>query len=108
MKVKVELNMFMPGKIRTVNVPKHKLQGTINQQLDQVFYYGQNDFQPQKLPSVSAGDIIQFKGDRYLILTLGFKKLKPGEQITDLRKLIKTIFNTHPWKQQKNKPHQPN
>jgi hypothetical protein len=97
-KFEVELNMFMKGKIRVVDVPREKLKGkTLTQQLDEIFYFGQNDFQPQKLPSVSAGDIIQYKGNRYIILSLGFKKLRPGQQIKGNRKLIKLIFK--PWKQ---------
>lgn len=82
----VELNMFAQGKIRKVRVPKYEIHDfwskrdfDTNEILDAVFKYGQNDFQPQKLPSVSMGDVIRFKGDRYLILSVGFRKLGEGD-----------------------------
>jgi hypothetical protein len=41
--------------------------------------FGQNDFQPKKQPSVSMGDVIRYNGERYLILAVGFRKLKEGD-----------------------------
>jgi hypothetical protein len=43
----VEMNAFMDGKIREVNVPDQELAPNDHiQNLEKVFYYGQNDFQP--------------------------------------------------------------
>ena len=41
--------------------------------LDLAYKFGQNDFQPQALPSVSVGDVIDL-GDRgrFLVASLGF------------------------------------
>lgn len=84
MKFEVELNFFMPGTIRVVTVPREQIrealkQNRISEVLDQIWKYGQNDFQPQELPSVSMGDVIRFKDERFMVMSLGFKKLKPGE-----------------------------
>jgi hypothetical protein len=77
----VELRAFLKGQLRVVTVPGKDLDRAIgrDQILDLIFKYGQNDFQPQQQPSVSMGDVIRFEGDRYLILSVGFRKLKPGE-----------------------------
>jgi hypothetical protein len=91
-KFEVELNMFLPGTIRVVTVPRSAIREHIkNKQtfeiLEKVFYYGQNDFQPQELPSVSAGDVIRFKDERFMVLSLGFRKLKENEYINTRPKL---------------------
>jgi len=82
---KVELRMFYGGAIRKVTVPAEKLSldksEIPNQHLDMIFFYGQNEIQPAKQPSVSAGDVIRYGRDRYLILVLGFKRLKKGEYV---------------------------
>ena len=45
------------------------------EKLEQIFYYGQNDFQPrEKCPSVSMGDVIDLEGQKYIVLALGFGK----------------------------------
>ncbi|MCK9462615.1 MAG: hypothetical protein M0R80_23600 [Proteobacteria bacterium] len=55
--VKVHMLAFgEPGEIREVEVPDEERSGSL---LDQVFYFGQNDFQPQRHPSVSVGDVIE-------------------------------------------------
>lgn len=68
--VQVEQWAFGEGEIREVNVPMAIVT------LDQVFHYGQNDF--QNVPgrySVSVGDIILLKGERWVIAPIGFTKL---------------------------------
>lgn len=103
----VELNFFMPGIIRKVNVPrKHLMHSTKRQQLDQIFRFGQNDFQPQELPSVSMGDVIRFKGERYMVLSIGFKKLKPNEYLLTRPKL-EDVFQ-FPKQHEPNKNNKPN
>jgi len=79
----VELNMFAQGKIRKVEVPWSELRfydtHAIENNLGIIFKWGQNDFQPQELPSVSMGDVICYDGDRYLVLSVGFRKLGEGD-----------------------------
>jgi len=102
MKYQVELRMFKNGKIRTVNVPDAKLKGRqkVDNILDLILYHGQNDFQPQQLPSVSMGDVIRYQGKRYLILSRGFRKLKPGE-FTSAAPTLEDILPGAKRKQQK-------
>ncbi len=78
-KVKVHMTAFgNPGEVRMVEVadPSPNEDGLLNQ----VFYYGQNDFQPQQHPSVSMGDVIETaSGKLYLIKAIGFKEITRGE-----------------------------
>lgn len=63
----VELWAFRcAGKIRKVHAPATAT-------LDDVYYHGQNDFQPQPVRSVSCGDIIRWKGHRYMVISAGFR-----------------------------------
>ena len=79
----VEMNAFsrVRGQIRKVDVPDKELttpfgESDKNYILEQIFKYGQNDFQPQsEFPSVSVGDVIRFKNSRYEVDIFGFKEL---------------------------------
>lgn len=83
MTFKVELNMFQEGAIRKVRVPTKELTLNTQHNLQKIFYWGQNDFQPVSgRCSVSAGDTIRYFGLRYLILPIGFRKLKKGEKLS--------------------------
>jgi hypothetical protein len=66
--------------IRTVEVPDKELTGKWENDLERVFYWGQNDFQPQRTPSVSCGDIIRYEGRRYLMKAIGFEEVGPDEK----------------------------
>lgn len=66
--------------IRTVEVPTEELTGNSKKDLDQIYYWGQNDFQPQQIPSVSVGDIIRYKKRRFLVKTVGFEKVGIDEK----------------------------
>jgi len=66
MKFKVHMLAFCKkGTVREVDIPKSVLPTTqpahvlTTAILELIFRYGQNEFQPQKLPSVSVGDVIQ-------------------------------------------------
>lgn len=66
--------------IRNVEVPDREAARLPEDKLlEIIMHYGQNDFQPQKIPSVSMGDIIRLDGRRFLIVTFGFTELKPHE-----------------------------
>ena len=76
MKFNVHMTAFMNGEIREVNVPDEELNGDVHDDLERIFYWGQNDFQPIKdRCSVSSGDVIDYNGQLYLILMAGFRKL---------------------------------
>jgi len=72
-----------PGEMRTVTIPEDELR-EINLYeslniLDLIFKWGQNDFQPQRHPSVSVGDVIALKdGGLYLVLPMGFAGIGKG------------------------------
>jgi hypothetical protein len=73
------------GAVRVVDVPNDELTDYVNHNLERIFYYGQNDFQPANVPSVSVGDIVlyrdpfieRFEVDFYLVNSIGWTKLEP-------------------------------
>jgi hypothetical protein len=82
----VEMNAFMDGQIREVTVPWETFETleTTEQVLEAVFKWGQNDYQPQDMCSVSMGDVIRLSGfdrrgveviERYEVAMFGFDKL---------------------------------
>lgn len=91
----VELQMFQKGVIRQVTVPDSELNGDLNHDLERIFYYGQNDFQPSPdRCSVSAGDIVRYHGVRYLLLPTGAKPITTngGQLSNEPSKKIKELF----------------
>lgn len=76
----VEMNAYQGGVIRKVKVPIADItEDNVEHSLERIFFWGQNDFQPQKdRYSVSAGDVIRYKGDRYLIKMIGYELLPKG------------------------------
>lgn len=53
--------------------------------LNLVFYWGQNDFQPMDIPSVSVGDVIIWSEKTYRVACVGFEKLTIQEYTQYLR-----------------------
>lgn len=43
--------------------------------LNLVYKLGQNDFQPKPMPSVSAGDVINYQNKMYLVCNIGFEEV---------------------------------
>jgi hypothetical protein len=86
--VKVALTAFgKPGDVRDVTIGAHEWNAAkdsdeprpfTDKQLELVFHYGQNEFQPQQKPSVSVGDIIYDADERfrYIVLPFGFMDIK--------------------------------
>jgi hypothetical protein len=78
--IEVEMLAFgNPGEVRPVEIPNQDVSLPVNELLEVVFYWGQNDFQPQQHPSVSAGDVVRIGDDRYLCRGVGWKKLEQAE-----------------------------
>jgi hypothetical protein len=77
MKIEVEMRAFMDGAIRVVNIPDEELgpDPTEMAVLELVFKYGQNDFQPQQMTSVSVGDVVRYDGRRFEVYSTGFKEV---------------------------------
>lgn len=76
----VELNFSQQGAIRHVHVPVKEIGNrSYIDDLNAIWKYGQNDVQPKAVPSVSMGDVIRLRGERYLILAVGYRRLKEGD-----------------------------
>jgi hypothetical protein len=69
--VKVRMLAFGNGEIREVEIPDDTTPENI---LNQVFHFGQNDFQPKNCPSVSVGDVIEYDGLQ-MVVSVGFMKI---------------------------------
>jgi hypothetical protein len=79
MLIQAHLYAFGNGEVRPINVPDKEWVGTIEEKLERVFYWGQNDFQPLKFPSLSVGDVVKVEGRNFLVKTCGFGELTEGE-----------------------------
>ena len=82
MKIEVEMLAFEEeGKIRTVDVPDEEWAqaSSDTNKLDLVFMYGQNDFQPQRICSVSVGDVVRLGEKRFRVAGIGWKELTEEE-----------------------------
>lgn len=69
---------------RSVDVPMDKvaLLHHVSDLLEEIFYFGQNDFQPKPIRSVSVGDVAFLpNGEKWLVLGAGWKKLTPEEYL---------------------------
>lgn len=86
MKIEVEMLAFGNGAIREVDIPDKETEGKSQEEiLDLVFYYGQNDFQPKQIQSVSCGDVVRLNDKRFRVATVGF------EEVTDEGYSIKRV-----------------
>ena len=89
MKVTVELFAFgQPGETRRVTAPqlptKYPTVESLPPEglkyfLNIIFQFGQNDFDPQPLPSVSAGDVILLSIGKFLVCSTGFYRFTEEE-----------------------------
>lgn len=90
----VEVKVYMlafcnPGTIRIVTVPDREFGPTVDDKLDAVFHWGQNDFQPLPVPSVSVGDVIELPdGDRWAVDPVGFRLLETEEEFEECKNAI--------------------
>jgi hypothetical protein len=72
--VEVEMVAFMNGAIRPVDVPMDEFLAEDEAgQLELVFKYGQNDFQPKQFCSVSVGDVVRLNGRRFRVGGMGWE-----------------------------------
>lgn len=88
MKINVHLTAFQrcSHQIRQVEVPENECTENMDIILERIYSYGQNETQPRKIRSVSAGDIIFYDGANYLILFVGFKEISK-KQMDEFKKL---------------------
>lgn len=69
------------SKIREVEIPQEEYESThsVQEVLELVFRYGQNDFQPQSIYSVSVGDVAELNGHYYMVMSYGFQEISKEE-----------------------------
>lgn len=103
--VDVELWAFGEGEVRQVEIPDVLVKdladkpAMLHTVLGAVFRYGQNDYDPQQLPSVSVGDVINIYGGKYMIKSVGFHSMSKSEYESYIRlPRVKRIFHTMAWK----------
>jgi hypothetical protein len=78
MKINVMMLAFGRDKeVREVDIPDERIQKheMVEEMLDLVYHYGQNDLQPKQCASVSVGDVIVYKEEKYLVCSTSFRKL---------------------------------
>lgn len=82
----------VPIPERIVDVPEdfpvcETPEQTVTAALDKVYYYGQNDFQPKPIRSVSAGDVIELPdGSLHRVRGMGFESLPAGTDVKTLER----------------------
>lgn len=76
----VEMLAFgRPNEIRDVEVPDNLVTDNTENDLELIFHYGQNDFQNKPHPSVSVGDVINYKNQKFVVTGIGFKPILQEE-----------------------------
>lgn len=98
MKINVLMLAFEdPEKIRVVEIPDDEVKlGAVAEALaGLVFHYGQNDFQPQLICSVSVGDVIDL-GEQglWVVVPVGFKQVTL-QWLDEYRKLPRCDRSLH-------------
>lgn len=85
MTVKVHMFAFAEAgdrsMVRMVNIPDDEFSRAkdIHTKLELVFRYGQNDFQPQPIPSVSVGDVVELDGRYFTATSAAWKEFTKKE-----------------------------
>lgn len=81
MKIKALMYAYEDGKEREIEIPDSRWEkASLTDRLEAAFEFGQNDFQPRHICSVSVGDVIDMAGEGlYLVCGLGFRKMSPEE-----------------------------
>lgn len=76
MQYAVHLLAFTDGDIRLVEIPDTTPPNNV---LNAVWHWGQNDFQPMQMPSVSVGDIISIGEKFHLVTIFEFREISKAE-----------------------------
>ncbi len=99
MKYKVHMLAFHePTVERTVEVPDDELVQDTDHILERIFYYGQNDFQPQAgICSVSVGDVAELNGTLHMVAPMGFKEITEA-QMEEIKNLPREQRTLHAYK----------
>jgi hypothetical protein len=63
------------SKVRNVKIPEEYRLAKMGELLEMVFKYGQNCLQPSNYYSVSVGDVVEIRGEYYMVMGQGWKKM---------------------------------
>ena len=80
--VEVEIYDFVAKLIgiRKVDIPEGKVgSAVLEEDLQNIFMWGQNEIQEREFPSLSVGHVIRYVGKRFLIKASGFQELEDDE-----------------------------
>ena len=69
-------------KIREVQVPTTHLRDIWQHDLEQVWQWGQNDFQPQQCCSLSVGDVVEYDDKLYVAASFGWREISQDDYAT--------------------------
>jgi len=69
------------NRIREVKIPQEEYEAanSIHDILELTYHYGQNDFQPKPIYSVSVGDVAEHNGHYYMVMGDGFEEISKEE-----------------------------
>ena len=70
------LGFSKKGTIREVDVPDDEVEDDL---LELVYKYGQNDFQPRPIQSVSVGDVVELEDGYHVCCNTGWRLVSKEE-----------------------------
>lgn len=79
----------VPIPTREILIPSADISDTPteDEMLGLAFQYGQNDFQPHQIRSLSVGDVVKLPdGSLHRVLGMGWEHLPPGTDVTKLER----------------------
>lgn len=82
-------------KIREVAIPEGEYQGKAAHDLELVFHWGQNEFQPMERCSVSCGDVAEYGNKLWLCCLAGWQEITE-EQYLELKRYDQSGLSSHP------------
>ena len=90
----------IPIPERKIDVPFERVPGGWDQDencreelLEAVFYYGQNDFQPRPIRSLSCGDVVKLPDNSlHRVRGVGWEHLPPDTDIGTLPRGVRAAF----------------
>lgn len=85
---------YADGRIREIDIPDSEIGAHWETEqearmglLELAFYYGQNDFQPRPIPSLSVGDVVALPdGSLHRVRGVGWEHLPEGTSIETLER----------------------
>lgn len=101
--LKAHMLAYRDGAIREIDIPEEEVpphwdwdKGHRLGLLGSAFTYGQNDFQPRPMPSLSVGDVVELPdGTLHLVLGVGWKHFPADTDINTLPRGRDAVFGAY-------------